>query len=62
MKNIVNFINEAKKSEPTINFGEFKDEIDKLNQETKFSFGVYSDEGEHLYIREQNSKKWYISK
>jgi len=59
MKDIVNFINEAQKSEPTINFDEFKDEIDKLNQETKFSFGVYSDEGEHLYIREQNSKKWY---
>lgn len=60
MKDIVNFINEAKKSEPIINFDEFKDEIEKLNQEFKnYSFGVFDDDGEHLYIHPKDSKKWY---
>ena len=60
MKDIVNFINEAKQAAPSINFDEFKDEIEKLNKEFKYySFGVFDDEGEHLYIHPKDSKKWY---
>ncbi len=62
MKDIVNFINEAKQSAPSINFDEFKDEIEKLNKELKnYSFGVFDDEGEHLYIHPKDSKKWYTA-
>lgn len=60
MKNIVKFLNESKKTLPSINFDEFKDEIEKLNKEFKYySFGVFDDEGEHLYIHPKDTKKWY---
>ena len=60
MKNIVKFLNEAKQTVSSINFDEFKDEIEKLNKEFKYySFGVFDDEGEHLYIHPKDSKKWY---
>lgn len=36
MKDITLFINEAKQAAPSINFDEFKDEIEKLNKEFKF--------------------------
>ena len=61
MKDIVNFINEAKQT-LTINFDEFKDEIEKLNQKFKdYNFGVFDDEGEHLYVHPKDSKKWYTT-
>jgi len=60
MKDIVNFINEAKQAAPSINFDEFKDEIEKLNQKFKeYNFGVFDDNGEHLYIHPKDLKKWY---
>lgn len=60
MKDIVNFINEAKQAVPSINFDEFKDEIEKLNKKFEYySFGVFDDEGEHLYIHPKDTKKWY---
>ena len=60
MKDIVKFINEAKQSTPSINFEEFKDEIDELNEKFKsYTFAVFNDEGEHLYVRDKDSKKWY---
>ena len=62
MKNIVKFLNEAKQTVSLINFDEFKDEIEKLNKEFKYySFGVFDDEGEHLYIHPKDSKKWYTA-
>ena len=62
MKDIVKYINEAKQSAPSIDFSEFKDEIDKLNEKLKhYSFGVFDDEGEHLYVRDKDSKKWYTA-
>jgi hypothetical protein len=62
MKDITAFIIEAKKSEQIINFDEFNDEIEKLNKEFKYySFGVFDDEGEHLYIHPKDSKKWYTA-
>ena len=60
MKDIVRFINEAKQSAPSINFEEFKDEIDALNEKFKdYNFGVFDDDGKHLYIHPKDSKKWY---
>lgn len=62
MKDIVRFINEAKQLAPSINFEEFKDEIDTLNEKLKsYTFAVFNDEGEHLYVRDKDSKKWYTA-
>ena len=62
MEDIVRFINEAKQLAPYINFEEFKDEIDTLNEKLKsYKFAVFNDEGEHLYVRDKDSKKWYTA-
>jgi hypothetical protein len=62
MKDIVRFINEAKQSTSSINFEEFKDEIDALNEKFKaYTFAVFDDNGEHLYIHDKDSKKWYTA-
>ena len=62
MKDITSFILEAKQSTPSINFEEFKDEIDALNKKLKsYTFTVFNDEGEHLYVRDKDSKKWYTA-
>ena len=62
MKTIKQYILEATQPTPSINFEEFKDEIDALNEKFKsYTFAVFNDEGEHLYIRDKDSKKWYTA-